>query len=56
MVGEWDLIIGCEVLYLREFYEALVSVLERHSRPSTRVLICWQELSRELAPFKRNPE
>lgn len=40
--GKWDVIIGCEVMYLSQFYPSLVETIRRHTNEGTRIFISWQ--------------
>lgn len=45
--GPWDVIIGTDIFYLRQFYAPIVDVLVRHASRATRVLCAWQERKQE---------
>lgn len=41
--GRWDVIVGIEVVYLQQFYPALVETIRRHAGPATRIFMSWEE-------------
>ena len=50
--GQWDLIVASDVVYLKEYYEALLDTCVRHGTPGQHVLITWEERkAREEAEF-----